>query len=84
MKKNNFVVWVMLFGMLVPLDVFAYIDPGAGSALLQGIIGGLAAVVVVLKLYWYRVMRFLGIRKDSSKKVDREISEKIVSKSEEK
>ena len=70
MKKSNTVVLAMLVGMLVPLDAFAYLDPGAGSAILQGIIGGLAAMIIVLKLYWYRVLRFLGIRKNSSKKAD--------------
>ncbi len=84
MKKSNTVVLAMLVGMLVPLDAFAYLDPGAGSALLQGIIGGVAAIGVVLKLYWHRILRFLGIRKDSPKKVDGDASEQIVSKSEEK
>ena len=30
---------------------FAYIDPGTGSILLQGIIGGAATFLVVLRLY---------------------------------
>lgn len=47
----------------VPLDAMAYLDPGTGSALLQGILGGLAAIGVVLKLYWHRILRMLGIRK---------------------
>jgi len=42
---------------------FAYLDPGTGSALLQGILGALAAAAVVIKLYWYRLLRLLGLRK---------------------
>ena len=61
MKKSNTVILTMLVGMLVPLDAFAYLDPGTGSALLQGIIGGVAAIEVVLKLYWHRILRFLGM-----------------------
>lgn len=48
----------------------AYLDPGSGSAILQGIIGALAAIGITLKLYWHRVLRFLGIRKASNLKED--------------
>lgn len=36
-------------------DAQAYIDPASGSALLQLILGGLAGIGVVAKLYWDRV-----------------------------
>lgn len=41
----------------------AYLDPGSGSAILQGIIGALAAIAITLKLYWHRLLRFLRLRK---------------------
>jgi hypothetical protein len=41
-----------------------YIDAQSGSMLLQIILGGAAAAVVALKLWWQRVLRFLHIRKD--------------------
>jgi hypothetical protein len=44
--------------------VLAYLDPGSGSMILQILAGGLAAVAVTAKLYWRRLTRFLGIRKD--------------------
>lgn len=44
----------------------AYLDPGSGSAILQGVIGALAAIGITLKLYWHRILRFLGIRKASN------------------
>ncbi len=37
-----------------PTLAFAYIDPGTGSALIQGLIAAIAAVGVTLKLYWHR------------------------------
>jgi hypothetical protein len=43
--------------------VFAYLDPGTGSMLVQLLVGGVAAVGVALKLYWHRVLRLLRIRK---------------------
>ena len=47
--------------MLPP--VFAYLDPGTGSMLVQLLVGGLAALAVAVKLYWYRILRVLRIRK---------------------
>ena len=49
--------------MLRP-TVFAYLDPGSGSMLVQLLVGGVAAAVVALKLYWYKLLRLLRIRKD--------------------
>ena len=44
----------------------AYIDPGIGSALIQGAIAMVAAAGVALKLYWHRIKSFIG-RKDSQR-----------------
>lgn len=41
-----------------PVAAFAYIDPGTGSILIQGIIAAIAAVGVTLKLYWHRFVGF--------------------------
>lgn len=49
--------------MLSP-TVFAYLDPGSGSMLVQLLVGGVAAAVVALKLYWYKLLRLLHLRKD--------------------
>ena len=45
-------------------QVFAYLDPGSGSLIVQLLVGGVAAVGVSLKLYWQRVLSFLHIRRD--------------------
>jgi hypothetical protein len=44
-------------------QVFAYLDPGSGSMILQLLAGGLAAMGVAIKLYWRRVLSFLRIRR---------------------
>ena len=44
--------------------MLAYLDPGTGSMLVQLLVGGLAAAAVAIKLYWYRILRLLRIRKD--------------------
>ena len=43
-----------------PLPAHAYIDPGTGSVLLQMILGGLAGLIVVLKIGWSRLGQLLG------------------------
>jgi hypothetical protein len=43
--------------------VFAYLDPGTGSMLVQLLVGGLAAAGVAAKFYWRRLLGFFGIRK---------------------
>ncbi len=49
-------------------SAYAYLDPGTGSMLLQGLIAAIAAGLVVIKLYWYKVKMFLFGRgqKDNS------------------
>ncbi len=43
--------------------ITAYLDPGSGSMILQAVAGGAAAVAVMGKLYWGRLLRFFRIRK---------------------
>ena len=38
----------------------AYLDPGTGSMILQGIIAGFAVVALTLKSYWYKIRGFFG------------------------
>ena len=47
--------------------MLAYLDPGAGSMILQVLAGGLAGLAVAGKLYWARIKRVLGFgRRDST------------------
>jgi hypothetical protein len=48
-----------------PTSAFAYLDPGTGSILLQGLIAGLAAIAVSGRLFWARIKGIFS--KDSSK-----------------
>ena len=43
--------------------VFAYLDPGSGSVILQALLGGVAGLAVALKLFGRRVLTFLRFRK---------------------
>ncbi len=55
---------------LCALPVQAYLDPGSGSLIIQGIIGAIAAVGVTLKLYWHKIKLKLGGRKPTDTEDD--------------
>tara|TARA_S200000501_G_C20823664_1_gene744023 strand:- start:720 stop:953 length:234 start_codon:yes stop_codon:yes gene_type:complete len=55
---------IILFILTIyPSFAFAYIDPGTISIVLQGLIGAIAAIIVALKIYWYKILNLLGIQK---------------------
>jgi hypothetical protein len=37
-----------------------YIDPGTGSIIIQAVIGGFAAVLVAIGMFWKQIKAFLG------------------------
>ena len=43
-------------------EAHAYLDPGTGSMVLQILLGGLAGLGVLGKLYWHRIREFFGAR----------------------
>lgn len=36
-------------------QAYAYIDPGSGSLVLQIVLGAIAAVATVMKIFWFRI-----------------------------
>ena len=40
-------------------SVYAYLDPGAGSFILQMLIAGILGAIYTLKLYWYGLKSFV-------------------------
>lgn len=52
----------------------AYLDPSAGSMMLQLILGGLAGLAITLRLFWARILLALGLgRKQSAADADPEV-----------
>jgi cation transporter-like permease len=47
----------------VMLHVLAYIDPGTGSIILQALVASALGAAIAVKLFWHRILKFLGIRK---------------------
>lgn len=57
---------LLLVFSVTPL--FAYLDPGSGSMLLQVILGAMAAFFVVTRAYWDKIVRLF--RSHSGKPAD--------------
>lgn len=54
---------VVLGGLLLlPGTAWAYIDPSAGSILLQVLLGGVAGLLVAVKLFYRRILTWVGLR----------------------
>jgi hypothetical protein len=54
-------LWVALLVAIPP--AYAYLDPGSGSMLLQLLLGGIAGLTVLAKMYWNRLLTLFRIKK---------------------
>lgn len=63
-------LWVIGIWSLA-LPAYAYLDPGTGSVLLQGLLAGIAGGMAILKLYWRRFKAFFlrGKAKESLEQI---------------
>jgi len=60
MNSRFCIPFILFIWLLIPVtEAQAYIDPGAGSILLQAVIGGLAAVAALGASYWSRIRSVL-------------------------
>ncbi len=48
-------VLFLVVGLLIPATAFAYVDPGTGSFIVQGIIATIVGAGVAIKLTWKRI-----------------------------
>jgi len=61
---------VLLLAVVMTPAAHAYLDPGTGSIILQGLIAGFAAAALVARQFWHRITSFL--RDPFNRKRDRE------------
>jgi hypothetical protein len=64
MKGLKFAVLCLGILLFLTRPAHAYLDPGSGSMVLQLLLGGVAALGVVIKLFWHRILNIFGIRKE--------------------
>ena len=57
---------------MLPRTVFAYLDPGTGSMLVQLWWAGSPPLAVAVKLYWYRILRAAADPQATEPELDQE------------
>jgi len=62
-------IWVLL-GLFYVAPVYAYVDPGTGSIILQGLLAGVAVVITSISLFWQRIKIFFSSLFSSRKPPD--------------
>jgi hypothetical protein len=50
------VLMVFMLSCFPAMNVYAYLDPGAGSIILQAIIASVAVGLFTIKSWWYRLL----------------------------
>lgn len=58
MKHYRFIVLVIVMSLTFAVPAYAYLDPGSGSIILQGIIAAIAGGLAAAKLYWSKLKNF--------------------------
>ena len=68
-RRGGFLVFVVTVVMagVEPDEAMAYIDPSAGGLLVQLLLGGLAGIGVVVKLYWGKITGYFRKRNDDER-----------------
>lgn len=61
-------VFALVAVLACPSLAYAYVDPGAGSMLLQLLLGGVAGLFVFFRLFKQKILRLFGFGKDDEGK----------------
>lgn len=64
MKLGRALWMPLLLSLAVPSVALAYVDPGAGSMLMQLLLGGVAGLLIAARLWGRKIARFFGLGKD--------------------
>ncbi len=64
-------LFIFSFSAIIATPAYAYLDPGTGSMILQGIIAGLAMISMTFKMWWYKLISIFK----RSNKLDQEIDD---------
>jgi hypothetical protein len=81
MKYPIFLLGLLGSVLLLSSDAYAYLDPGTGSLLLQGLLAALATAAAAAGLYWNHILLFFGIRKcndhmEEAKMIDEDVGKR--------
>ncbi len=66
-RRRASVLTVATLGLLIAAPSHAYLDPGTGSIILQGLLAGTAVGIGLLRRYWQQFKSFLAKRTGRSR-----------------
>lgn len=55
----------IVFLLIYSSQVFAYLDPGSASLIIQGLIAAIASSLAFVSLYWSKLKSFFGKKTDN-------------------
>ena len=58
-RRTASVLTIATLGLLIASPSHAYLDPGTGSIILQGLLAGMAVGIGLLRRYWQQFKSFL-------------------------
>jgi hypothetical protein len=74
-----FALALFIFVLSLQPAAHAYLDPSSGSVLIQIILGGVAGFFVLLKIYWRRIRRALGLYKEVAEETPEQVDAEVKS-----
>ena len=54
LRGSRRAVWLVIAATLMTSPAYAYLDPGTGSIILQGLLAGIAVAAGFVRMYWQR------------------------------
>jgi len=54
---------LIVFSFAITSNAHAYLDPGTGSIIIQGIVAAVLSVTIAVKTYWFKIKAFFQKRK---------------------
>jgi hypothetical protein len=61
---------LLIAALLAPATAHAYVDPGTGSMVLQGVIAAVLGLGLTLKLYWRKIRKRLTGKRERDDETD--------------
>lgn len=62
---SSVILLAIIIAMAFPTQVFAYLDPGTGSFLIQFLIGGVAVVGASVGIFWSKIKAIFNKNKEN-------------------
>jgi len=66
--RTTIIIGILLISTAASSPVYAYLDPGTGSILVQALVAAIAGIAVTLRIYWGQLRNlFSGKRRSAAK-----------------